>query len=185
MLPLTRTGNAKNTELLLMVLCAFICILAAPLINGFAFQRQRVWLDVPRIKQSYMRCLVASVSMVLGYWGGKISPDVIGEHVAVYKDGTAGRDLADFVESLGFHGFLIQPSFEDLLDHLGNGRPPIISLPEGNSSRHAMVCIGYDLSAGTISFNDPASGKSISQELASFRKRWEKGQRWTFLIVPK
>jgi tetratricopeptide (TPR) repeat protein len=34
-----------------------------------------VLLHVPLAKQPYMRCLVASVSMVLKYWGHEVSPD--------------------------------------------------------------------------------------------------------------
>ncbi len=153
--------------------------------RGTAAQPQSVKLEVPAIKQPYMRCLVASVSMVLRYWGREISPDAIGEQVPVYKDGTAGGDLAGFVEGLGFHGLLIQPSFEDLLAHLTKGRPLIVALPERGSLRHAMVFVGFDLASGTVSLNDPASGKCVVDNLSAFRQRWEEGKRWTFLIVPK
>ncbi len=144
-----------------------------------------VLLPVPLVKQSYKSCLVASVSMVLRYWGLDISSDVIEQQVPVYKDGTAGSDLARFVEGVGFRGFLLQPRFEDLLEHLKKGRPLIVTLPEGGSSRHAMVLIGFDLPAGKVWLNDPAGGERKSQALSSFRKQGEKGQCWTFLILPK
>ena len=144
-----------------------------------------VLLHVPLIKQPYMRCLVASVSMVLKYWGHEVSPEAIGNEVPVYKDGTTGRDLADFVERIGFRGFLIQPPFDDLLSHLEKGRPLIVTLPEAGSMRHAMVLVGFNRSTDKVWLNDPASGTCRDQELGSFRKQWEKGQRWTFLILPK
>jgi ABC-type bacteriocin/lantibiotic exporter with double-glycine peptidase domain len=165
-----------------MLACAIACNVQR---TAVATQSQNVQLEVPAIKQPYMRCLVASVSMVLKYWGREVSPDAIGGQVPVYRDGTAGKDLAKFVESLGFHGFLIQPSFDDLLEHLTKRRPLIIALPAQGAVRHAMVFVGFDLTAGTVSLNDPASGKRITDNLVSFRKRWEEGKRWTFLIVPK
>jgi hypothetical protein len=146
---------------------------------------QAVSLPVPIIKQPYKFCLVASVSMVLKYWGVEITPDAIGQKIPVYKDGTTGRDLAEFVEAIGLRGFLIQPSFEDLLGHLEKGRPLIVTLPEGGSLRHAMVLVGFDPSTDIVWLNDPSSGSRKSQTYTSFRKRWEDGQRWTFLIIPK
>jgi ABC-type bacteriocin/lantibiotic exporter with double-glycine peptidase domain len=187
MLRLRRAGRVFAGLLsMLFVTAACAAPLSQPLQAGATVPRQqRVLLQVPLIKQPYMRCLVASVSMVLKYWGYDATPDAIGRQVPVYKDGTTGRDLAAFVEAIGFQGFLIQPPFEDLLSHLEKGRPLVVSLPEGGSSRHAMVLVGFDLSSGAVWVNDPATGTCKSRPLNSFRKKWEKGQRWTFLIVPK
>jgi len=147
-------------------------------------QEQRVLLQVPLVKQPYMRCLVASVSMVLKYWGLDVPPDAIAERVPVYKDGTTGRDLVAYIETIGYRGFLIQPPFADLYGHLGKGRPVIITIPEG-SSRHAMVLVGFDPSTRIVWLNDPADGVLKSQPEDSFRKQWEAGQRWALLILPK
>jgi ABC-type bacteriocin/lantibiotic exporter with double-glycine peptidase domain len=168
-------------------LASFLCLIALNAQSSARTgpQSDSVQLAIPVIKQPYMRCLVASVSMVLKYWGTEISPDQIGEKIPVYGDGTAGEDLAKFVEGLGFHGLLIQPSFDDLIVHVRNGRPVIIALPARGAIRHAMVLAGFDLTAGTVSLNDPAAGKRITEGLALFRERWERGQRWTLLIVPK
>ncbi len=150
-----------------------------------AWQRQRVLLEVPLIKQPYMQCLVASVSMVLKYWGCDITPDAIAQQVPVYKDGTTGRDLAVFVETIGFRGFLIQPPFADLLDHLEKQRPLVVTVPERGTARHAMVLVGFDPGHDAVWLNDPVTGECKSQAMTSFRANWEKGGRWTFLIVPK
>jgi ABC-type bacteriocin/lantibiotic exporter with double-glycine peptidase domain len=184
--PVWPKGFAGPAELLLLalalsVVCSNQTFPAAP----FTPNQQTVLLRVPLVKQPYMRCLVASVSMVLGYWGLEISSESIGRQIPSYKDGTSGRDLAAFVEQIGFRGFLLQPRFEDLLDHLEKGRPLIVTLPKGGSSRHAMVLVGFDLSSGVVWLNDPAGGKRRSQALSSFRKQWEQGQRWTFLILPR
>jgi predicted double-glycine peptidase len=105
--------------------------------------------------------------------------------VPVYRDGTIGRDYVQAVESLGFRAFLIQPPFEDLLTHLDRGRPLVVTLPERGSSRHALVLIGHDPAGGTVVLNDPATGRRETIPAQSFRRRWEDGQRWTLLIVPK
>jgi ABC-type bacteriocin/lantibiotic exporter with double-glycine peptidase domain len=123
--------------------------------------------------------------MVLKYWGYDVTPEEIGERVPVYKDGTTGRDLAVFVETVNLQGFLLQPPFEDLLVHLERGRPLVVTLPRSGSSRHAMVLVGFDRPADVVWLNDPASGECKRQPLHDFRKEWEKGQRWTFLILPK
>lgn len=173
-------------KFLFLVTALGVMLLGEPLpANSTTGQERRMVLQVPLVKQSYMRCLVASVSMVLKYWDYEISPEQIGERVPVYRDGTSGRDLAEFVQKIGFNGFLIQPPFEDLLDHLAKGRPLIVSLPEGGSMRHAMVLVGYNLDSGLVFLNDPASGKCITKGLSLFRQKWEKGKCWTFLIVPK
>ena len=147
-------------------------------------QAPRALLDVPVVKQPYMLCLAASVSMVLDYWGYKISPATLAQQVAVYKEGTVGRDYANIVESLGLYAFLVQPRFDDLLAHLGKGRPIIVELPE-RGSRHAKVLVGYDVPDNKVWLNDPATGERKAQALDAFRREWEKGGRWTFLIVPK
>jgi ABC-type bacteriocin/lantibiotic exporter with double-glycine peptidase domain len=169
----------------LILAIAFLAPAPDRMLKAAPAVQQPVLLKVPLVKQPYMYCLIASVSMVLGYYGRDVSPDKIGQEVPVYKDGTAGKDLAEYVEKIGFLGFLVQPPFEELLTHLEKGRPPIVALPGSNSSRHAMVLVGFDPSAGLVWLNDPAKGKCKSLKTDFFRSQWEKGQRWTLLIVPK
>lgn len=141
-------------------------------------------LEVPVVKQPYNLCLAASVSMVLDYWGYKVTTEKLAQQVGVYKEGTVGRDYVKVVESLGLYAFLVQPPFDDLLGHVAKGRPVVIEVPE-RGSRHAMVLVGYDLAENKVWLNDPAVGERTVQALDGFRKEWEKGGRWTFLIVPK
>ena len=144
-----------------------------------------VLLNVPAVKQPYNLCLAASVSMVLKYWGVDITPQALADQIPIYKDGTTGRDLQSLVEESGFHGFLIQPPFEDLLEHLTKGRPLVVTFPSRGGSRHAMVLAGFDAGRQELSLIDPASGKRRSFDYGTFRRKWEAAQRWTFLIVPR
>jgi ABC-type bacteriocin/lantibiotic exporter with double-glycine peptidase domain len=163
--------------------CIIVFTLQCPGMN--ASQNQSVMLEVPTVKQPYMRCLVASVSMVLHYWGREISTEDIEKKIPVYREGTIGRDLVNYVNTIGFNGFLIQPPYEDLLDHLAKGRPLIVALHSNNSMRHAVVLVGYNPASGTIYLNDPAKGKRTAWEIDRFRLDWENGKRWTLLIVPQ
>jgi len=156
-------------------------------LSGPALRAQSapVLLDVPAIKQPHSLCLAACVSMVLKYWGADVSPRAIADQVPVYKDGITGQDLQRVIERIGFQGFLIQPPFEDLLQHLGKGRPPVVSIPSRGDSRHAMVLVGFDARKQDLFLIDPANGKRKSLDYRTFRRKWESAQRWTFLIVPK
>lgn len=145
--------------------------------------RTSITLAVPLIRQPYNMCLVTSVSMVLQYWGIAISPGEIARRVPLYKDGTTGRDLLEFADSIGFRGFLIQPGFDDLLGHLKKGRPLIVALPGRGSLRHALVLAGYD--GSSVLLNDPATGEIRRESAESFRTGWNKTHHWTFLLLPQ
>jgi ABC-type bacteriocin/lantibiotic exporter with double-glycine peptidase domain len=123
--------------------------------------------------------------MVLKYWGADVSPEVIADQVPIYWDGITGQDLQRVVERIGFQGFLIQPPFEDLLEHLRKGRPTVVSFPSRGESRHAMVLVGFDAGRQVLFLMDPSNGKRKSLDYRTFRREWESAQRWTFLIVPK
>lgn len=167
------------------VLVVLLLGMAHAAVTSAAPQRQTVRLDVPVVKQPYNLCLAASVSMVLKYWGVEISTEAIGAQVSVYQGGTTGSEMRGVVEQAGFGGFLIQPAFEDLLQHLEKRRPVIVQLPAGRVGRHAVVLVGFDPTTEVIWVNDPADGRERSIKFAQFRAQWEQARRWTFLIVPK
>ena len=144
-----------------------------------------VWIDVPVLKQPYNLCLATSVSMVLRYWGTDLSPREIGAQVTVYWNGATGHDLQRLVEARGFRGFLIEPPFTDLLDHMRKGRPLVIAVPAHGKGRHAMVLTGFDEDKCLIFLNDPAGGKRRTLDYKTFQRQWEAAHRWTFLILPR
>ena len=145
---------------------------------------EEVLLKVPAAKQPYNLCLAASVSMVLKHWGVDVAPQALADQVPVYRDGTTGLDLLRLVERRGFRGFLVQPPFADLLEHLKKGRPLVVAFPARGGSRHAMVLVGFDEGRRRLFLNDPASGKRRAFDYETFRRKWEGAERWTFLIVP-
>jgi ABC-type bacteriocin/lantibiotic exporter with double-glycine peptidase domain len=131
-----------------------------------------------------MRCLAASVSAVLGYWGARVVPEALADRVSVYKDGLSARELVGVLGEFGFRGFLVQPPFEDLLHHLEQRRPVIVTVVSGES-RHALVLAGFDTETNVVWLNDPATGERRSESMDAFQQRWEEGERWTLLIVPQ
>jgi ABC-type bacteriocin/lantibiotic exporter with double-glycine peptidase domain len=144
-----------------------------------------ILLDVTAIKQPYNLCLAACASMVVQYWGVDATPQYFTDHVAVYRDGITGQDLQRVVETIGFHGFLVQPPFEDLFEHMRKGRPLIVQFPSRGESRHAMVLAGFDSGKKELYLIDPANGKRKSLGYKEFQQKWDRAQRWTFLIVPR
>jgi len=163
----------------------FLVVAAIAIAGNGGRQAGVVRLNVPLQKQPYNLCLPASVSMVLGYWGLEITPEEILKHVPIYKDGTTGEDLRRFVETLGFRGFLAQPPFEDLVQHLKKQRPIIVSLLAARNGRHAMVLVGVDPAGRQVWLNDPASGAARHMAVDDFQKQFDASGRWTLLIVPR
>jgi ABC-type bacteriocin/lantibiotic exporter with double-glycine peptidase domain len=161
---------------------AFVAVAAA---SQGGWQDGGVRLNVPLQKQPFNLCLPTSVSMVLDYWGVEIAPEAILERVPIYKEGTTGEDLRRFVETLGFRGFLVQPPFEDLVQHLEKQRPVIVSFVAARSGRHAMVLVGVDPASRQVWLNDPASGEARRMAAEDFQKQFDASGRWTFLIVPR
>ena len=174
------TGRLVAFQTLILVLSGMVspALCAQP-------RTSTVLLDVPSIKQPYNLCLAACVSMVLKYWGVEVTPQAIADRVPIYRDGVTGQDLQHVVERIGFRGFLIQPPFEDLLEHLRKGRPPVVSFLSRGKSRHSMVLVGFDAGRQDLFLMDPANGKRKSLDYRTFRHKWESAQRWTFLIVPR
>ncbi len=92
----------------------------------------------------------------------------IAGQVPVDKDGTTGRDLQSLVEQSGFRGFLVQPSFEALQEHLGEGRPLVVDSARGKR-RHAMELAGFNAGRQQLFLNDPASGHRDTVGYTGFR----------------
>ena len=123
--------------------------------------------------------------MVLNYWGVDATPQAVADQVPIYRDGVTGQDLQRLIERMGLRGFLVQPPFEDLLEHLRKKRPPVVQFHSRGESRHAMVLVGFNAARQEIYLIDPASGKRRSYSYNDFQEKWEMAQRWTFIIVPR
>src|SRR5436309_2317392 len=132
----------------------------AALALAFAFTaRAALWLDVPFVKQVKNGCGPASVSMVIGYWRGAADSAQIERSLYSREaEGTFASDIERYFRQEGFIAFTFQGDWADLEQHLGKGRPLIVSL---GKSRHFVVVTGLDSERNLVSVNDPARRKLV------------------------
>ena len=154
-----------------------------------------VWLDVPFVRQSEDGCGSAAISMVLQYWSGhgapvdaqRADPSAIQKQLYSRKArGIFASEMERYFNGLGFKVFLLDGSWADLLEHLKQGRPLIVSLQPGNSKAplHYVVVTGIDWQRDAVFVHDPARGKLLRIERADFEKQWRSNRNWMLLAVP-
>lgn len=154
-----------------------------------------IWLDVPFIKQSEDGCGSASIAMVLQYWSahgieiasGRADVDAIQKQLYSRKaHGIFASDIERYVRESGFREFAVRGAWDDLRQHLGQGRPLIISMQPGKSKAplHYVVVTGMDWVRDAVFVNDPARGKLLRIERQEFDKEWLAAGNWMLLAVP-
>lgn len=154
-----------------------------------------IWLDVPFIKQTAEGCGSASIAMLLQYWSahgtaisaGRDDADAIQKQLYSRKGrGIFASDVERYLKESGFRVFALRGTWNDLRDHLAQGRPLIISL-EPRSRRaplHYVVVTGMGWQREAVFVNDPARGKLLRIERPEFEKEWLAAGNWMLLAVP-
>jgi ABC-type bacteriocin/lantibiotic exporter with double-glycine peptidase domain len=161
----------------------------------------RVWVDVPFLKQEKNLCGVACVYMIMEYWRnhqgalgetGKTSrlptPQEISAAIDVPRaNGIYGSQIARYLGRHGFRTFVFKGGWSDLEDHLSKGRPLMIALGGRglNVPNHYVVLTGLDSSKKTVLVNDPARRKLSKIDQADFLESWRKTFYWTLLSLPE
>lgn len=167
----------------------------APLVLAQSAQPAAVWIDVPFIRQPPDGCGAASVAMVMQYWARQehqslnasedvaaIQRQVLSRHLR----GAAPTALERYLRSHGFVTFAIAGTWKDLEEQLGKGRPLIVALrPPGQRALHYVVLAGIDSARNTVTMNDPAERKLLTQERAGFERDWSATHDWMLLAVPQ
>jgi ABC-type bacteriocin/lantibiotic exporter with double-glycine peptidase domain len=171
-------------------------ILAVLLLTGvlFAADDESVWLDVPFIKQEKNGCGAASIAMVMQYWQRQqqhtLQPSADAEQIqrALYSSeahGIYASDLEHYFQQHGFRAFAFRGEWNDLKEHLEEGRPLIVALqPERGAPLHYVVVAGLNEQQGIVLKNDPAERKLLKQDRSDFEKEWKAAGNWTLLAVP-
>lgn len=154
-----------------------------------------VWIDVPFVRQSADGCGAASVAMVMEYWAGQqhraLTPadDVTSiEHQVGSRrlHGATPAALERYLQQHGFMTFALQGTWKDLEEQIGKGRPLIVALrPTGQRALHYVVIDGVDSARNTVTMNDPAERKLLTQERAGFERDWSATHDWMLLAVPQ
>lgn len=158
-------------------------------------QTSGIWLDVPFIKQEENGCGSAAIAMVLQYWSahgnvlapGRSDVDAIQKELYSPKaQGIFASDMEQYLREAGFREFALRGKWNDLRQHLAQGRPIIINLrPRGEHGPfHYVVVTGMDWTREAVFVNDPARGKLLRIERQEFEKEWLAGRNWMLLAVP-
>jgi|SRR5579862_3283323 len=152
-----------------------------------------VWLDVPFVKQEKDGCGAASIAMVMQYWRAQQGrqPSAASDSVEIQRTlyqskvhGIYASDMERYFQENGFRTFTIRGEWEDLKQHLGQGRPLIVALkPASGSSLHYVVVTGQG--PEMVMLNDPAQRKLLQEDRSNFEREWSAAGRWTLLALPQ
>jgi predicted double-glycine peptidase len=151
---------------------------------------------VPFVKQTEEGCGSASLSMLLQYWGahgttlaaGRADAGSIQQKLFSRKArGIFAADMKRYLAESGFRVFAINGRWDDLRQHLSQGRPLILSIQPGGKTApfHYVVVTGIDWVHESVFLNDPARGKLLRVERAEFEKEWQAARNWMLLAVPE
>ena len=157
-----------------------------------------VWLEVPYVKQTEDGCGSASISMVLQYWSahGVPTPAERADAELIQKQlysrkarGIFASDMERYFRDTGFREFAVRGEWNDLRQHLEQGRPLIVSIQPGGkrdakAPLHYVVVTGMDWEREAVFVSDPARGKLMRIERQEFEKEWEAARKWMLLAVP-
>jgi predicted double-glycine peptidase len=154
-----------------------------------------IWLDVPFIKQTEDGCGSAAIAMLLQYWQahgttvaeGRADAEAIQKELYSSKArGIFASDMERYFKASGFRAYAFRGQWSDLRQHLGNGRPLIISMRPGSKHAplHYVVVTGMDWQREAVFVNDPARGKLLRVERQDFEKEWLAARNWMLLAVP-
>jgi predicted double-glycine peptidase len=134
--------------------------------------------------------------MLLQYWSGHGTAmpvertDAVGIQEKLYSKkarGILASDMERYLKESGLRVFTISGTWNDLRQHLSQGRPLIISIQPGNKKApyHYVVVTGMDWEHQAVFLNDPARGKLLRVERAEFEGEWQAAHNWMLLAVPE
>ncbi len=173
----------------------FLSVLATLATHAALAESAGVWLEVPFVKQTEEGCGSASIAMLLRYWSAHGTAIAAGrdDAAAIQKKlyshkahGILASDMERYLMKSGFRAFALRGEWNDLRQHLEQGRPLIVSLQPGSASApfHYVVVTGLDWQRDAVFVNDPARGKLLRIERPEFEKEWSAVKNWMLLAVP-
>lgn len=143
-------------------------------------------LDVPYVPQQKDTCGAAALTMVLQYWGVAVTHDeVAADLLQPELRGIAGSRLAEFAAGRGMTAVAHAGDVDHLRDHVGKGRPMIVTWAMGRDRYHDVVVVGFDDARRRVIVHDPARGAARSIALGAFERRWAGAGHWTLLVAPQ
>jgi predicted double-glycine peptidase len=191
----SRSGFALAVVLGIALLPVFAAFLAAADTAGGN------WINLPYVAQAKDGCGAAAISMVMQYWAGHpvqkpvpqpgapASADPRQIQVLLFvpaKKGIPATAMIAYLERSGYRTFAFRGEWDDLVRHVSQGRPLIVSLKASGSRGplHYAVVAGVDSERNYVFLNDPARGKMLRLSREEFLEEWNPANNWTLLAVP-
>lgn len=155
-------------------------------------------IGVQFIRQQKNWCGVASLTMVLNYWGDGVTQDTVGLAISPQHVTIPGSRLVEYAKGRGFDVTTYSglSSIDVLRKWVSKDHPVIVfqyvGLPGYQSEGHFRVVIGYDDNNSTIYVVDPAFGyiqftyeKFIGIWRTSYSWGDWKGDGWAMVAIPR
>ena len=148
------------------------------------------------MQQTREGCGAACIAMVMQYWDGKLGRKhgdeadaamILARLHSPEAHGIYASSMKSYLEEHGYRTFVVQGTWDDLDQHLRNGRPLVVALkPTGNGKIfHYVVIAGMDSPNNLVMFNDPAGRKLSKLDRRTFEKEWKATDNWALLAVPQ
>ena len=144
--------------------------------------------NVPFVPQEESRCGPAALTMVLNYWGAKVSEDEVARETYLPAlRGALISDLRTFAERRGFRATSYSSSPDDLRFRISKNEPLILLLDLGRGAYqkpHYILALGFHEGKGLLIAH---SGRNANQVLPFDRvtAQWAKMNYLALLVVPQ
>jgi hypothetical protein len=94
--------------------------------------------------------------------------------------------MRKYLDQHGYITFAMQGTWTDLESEISHGRPLIAAIrPAGDPQLHYVVMVGVDPGRSTVTMNDPAERRMLTEDRAQFEKDWSATHNWLLLAVPE
>ena len=156
-----------------------------------ALQADPAWTfvkDVPFVSQrADTDCGPAALAMVLAHFGAKTSLEPVVALDPPDRVGVRAGALRDVARAKGFQAFVVEGSFNDIIDQLARNRPVLVGLAKpitgGRALAHYEVVVGIDKRDKRIVTLDPGRGLR-ENSLEGFAREWVPTGRVTLIVFP-
>jgi len=146
-------------------------------VHGVPFVPQRADAD----------CGPAALAMVLGHFGVKASLEEVVALDPPDRVGVRAGALRDVARAKGLQAFIVEGTFNDLVDQLSRDRPVLVGLAKpitgGRALAHYEVVVGIDKRDKRIITLDPGRGLR-ENSLEGFAREWVPTGRVTLIVFP-
>jgi predicted double-glycine peptidase len=148
------------------------------------------WLLVPGVPLVTQReradCGAAALAMVLRFWQPATSNETVRSAVGSVDDqkGLSAGRLREVARDRGLQAFLIQATFQDLVNEIARGRPVIVGTLQIEGKRgypHYEVVVGVNPRSNEVLTADPAEGWR-ERDLQEFEPLWRPSKQLALVM---